>query len=106
MSIGSGEDAPAAMAHAPPMQAVGIHGLVGQFDPRQEEWCDYIERLIHYFVANDIAEEANNTPHSRGTRNVSPPEDSSVPAETGRVALLGARGPSDETLQPETVTYR
>ena len=58
MSIGSGEDAPAAMAHAPPMQAVGIHGLVGQFDPRQEEWCDYIETLIHYFVANDIAEEA------------------------------------------------
>ena len=58
MSTGSGEDAPAATAHAPPMQAVGIHGLVGQFDPRQEEWCDYIERLIHYFVANDIAEEA------------------------------------------------
>ena len=58
MSIGSGEDAPAAMAHAPPMQAVGIHGVVGQFDPRQEECCDYIERLIHYFVANDIAEEA------------------------------------------------
>ena len=41
------------------------------------------------------SEEASNTSHSRGTRNVSPPEDSSVPAETGRVALLGARGPSD-----------
>ena len=34
---------------------VALHGVVESFDPAQEEWCEYAERLTHYFVANDIA---------------------------------------------------
>jgi hypothetical protein len=25
------------------------------FNPSQDDWCEYIERLEHYFTANDIA---------------------------------------------------
>ena len=34
--------------------AVGLHGTVGAFDPALEEWSEYTERLIHYFMAKDI----------------------------------------------------
>jgi hypothetical protein len=27
---------------------------VAMFDPLQDDWCEYIERLEHYFTANDI----------------------------------------------------
>ena len=48
---------PPAPAVAAPRQAVGLHGTVAAFDVAQDEWCDYIERLEHYFTANDIREE-------------------------------------------------
>lgn len=31
--------------------AVGLHGAIGPFD---SSWCDYAERLAHYFITNDI----------------------------------------------------
>ena len=34
--------------------AVGLHGTVAAFDPVLEEWSEYTERLVHYFVANGI----------------------------------------------------
>ena len=37
-----------------PTPAVGLHGVVAPFEPSKEEWCEYSERLAHYFVANDI----------------------------------------------------
>ena len=50
------EEAPAEVARpVASTLAVGLHGIVGPFDPAQEEWCEYAERLGHYFVANDIA---------------------------------------------------
>ena len=34
---------------------VGLHGSVAAFDPSQEEWSEYAERILHYFTANDIS---------------------------------------------------
>ena len=35
-------------------QTVGLHGAVFAFNPDQEDWSEYVERLEHYFTANDI----------------------------------------------------
>ena len=35
-----------------------VHGKVEWFDPATEDWSTYVERLEHYFIANDIATEA------------------------------------------------
>ena len=35
---------------------VGLHGTVSAFDPRQEDWIEYVERLELYFLANDITD--------------------------------------------------
>ena len=56
MSIAGEEGEPPA---APPAAAVsagslGLYGTVAMFDPKQDDWCEYIERLEHYFSANDI----------------------------------------------------
>ena len=32
------------------------HGSVETFDPAEGNWTSYIERLEHYFTANDIAD--------------------------------------------------
>ena len=54
---GGGGTAPEAVsvAAAAAPSRVALHGVIGSFDPAQEEWCEYAERLTHYFVANDIA---------------------------------------------------
>ena len=41
---------------APPPVA-GLHGSISAFDPEQEGWDEYVERLQHYFTANDILAE-------------------------------------------------
>ena len=49
---------PAARAPAAALlPAVGLHGTVGVFDPALEEWSEYSERLVHYFMANDIVSD-------------------------------------------------
>ena len=54
------EAASVAAAAAPSRAALhGVIGSIGSFDPAQEEWCEYAERLTHYFVANDIAADEN-----------------------------------------------
>ena len=35
------------------------HGNIGEFNPAQEDWELYTERLIQYFVANGISEEGD-----------------------------------------------
>ena len=42
---------------AAPRPAVGLHGFVAAFDPNQEDWSEYTERLEHYFTANEIDSE-------------------------------------------------
>ena len=37
--------------------AAGLHGFVAAFDPSQDDWGEYVERLEHYFTANDIDSE-------------------------------------------------
>ena len=54
---GGGEDPPAARVLAALPTAVGLHGTVSAFDPSQEDWSEYAERLVHYFVANGIEAE-------------------------------------------------
>ena len=39
-------------------RAVAIHGVISPFSGDQEEWVEYAERLDHYFIANDIVDEA------------------------------------------------
>ena len=34
-------------------------GKIEQFDPEQEEWLQYVERLEQFFEANNIMGEAN-----------------------------------------------
>ena len=52
------DDPAAEVAAAPPRQAAGLHGFVASFEEGQEEWSEYVERLDHYFVANDIDSDA------------------------------------------------
>ena len=33
-----------------------IHGTVGEFNPTNEDWGSYTERLQQYFTANEVAE--------------------------------------------------
>ena len=54
---GEGGAERAAPASAVVPQAVGLHGAVVVFDPEQESWSEYVERLQHYFTANNIASD-------------------------------------------------
>ena len=56
-TVGGGADPLAAREPAALPTAVGLHGTVGAFTSTQEEWSEYAERLVHYFVANDIEAE-------------------------------------------------
>ena len=63
---------------------MAIHGQIAAFDPHQETWSLYSERLGHYFIANDI-----------------------VDADKKKAILLTICGPSTyqllkSLLQPET----
>ena len=51
-SAAAAPPAPVAALVAP--TAVGLHGAVIAFDSDLEEWREYVERLSHYFEANDI----------------------------------------------------
>ena len=57
------------------LSAVGLHGAVVPFNQDQDDWSEYIERLEHYFAANDV-----------------------VSAEKQRAILLSAVGPSTYRL--------
>ena len=48
------EDSPSRVATVAPTHAVGLHGAAVAFDPSNDDWSEYIERLQHYFTANDI----------------------------------------------------
>ena len=37
---------------------MATHSSVSQFDAKKEEWSSYIERMQHYFVANDVKDTA------------------------------------------------
>ena len=56
MTSPSEREEPVVAAPVPivPTPAVGLHGAVGPFELSKEEWCEYSERLAHYFIANDI----------------------------------------------------
>ena len=48
------EGARDAVPVAPLPTTVGLHRNVSVFDPAQEEWGEYTERLVYYFTANEI----------------------------------------------------
>ena len=33
---------------------MAIHGTIGEFIPKSEDWTSYTERLQQYFIANDV----------------------------------------------------
>ncbi len=35
---------------------MSLHGTLSPFEPGQEEWSAYVERLSHYFIANDVTD--------------------------------------------------
>ena len=37
--------------------AMSLHSLIGAFDANIEDWPSYVERLQHYFTANEIDSE-------------------------------------------------
>ena len=51
---GRGEPAHGTAAITAP---VALQGVIRTFDLPEEEWCEYTERLMHYFVASDIKSE-------------------------------------------------
>ena len=57
-STAGGEGEPPAAPAAVSAGPLGLYGVVATFDPNQDDWCEYIERLEHYFSANDIASPA------------------------------------------------
>ena len=69
-AAGDAAPAPVTVSHA-----VGLHGAAVAFDPAQENWSEYVERLQHYFTANDIVSD-----------------------EKRKVILLNAVGPSTYRL--------
>ena len=36
---------------------MSLIGQVSAFDPEEESWTEYKERLEHYFLANDVTDE-------------------------------------------------
>ena len=72
--------------------AVGLHGTVGAFDSSQSE---YVEWLVHYFVANNI--EAEDITYCHQTEYVQTPEDSRLSQKSRRVHVQEARS---DPLQP------
>ena len=46
--------APVVVLPAVSLSAVGLHGAVVPFNPDQDDWSEYVERVEHYFAANDI----------------------------------------------------
>ena len=36
---------------------LATHGTVSQYQQSKETWATYVERLNHYFIANDVADE-------------------------------------------------
>ena len=107
MSTTDGSEGASTAAHvpaAPPptiTTAVGLHGAaVGAFDSAMEEWSKYSERLVHYFVANDIA--AVDKKRAIFLTIVGPTtyrtKDVSLSEEAGRVPTLRASRTSDTTL--------
>ena len=85
------EPAPAARPPAAlPPAPVGLHGTARAFDPSQEEWGEYAERLVHYFVANDTngtREETRDSTDRRRSWSVQTSENVGVSEETGRVPV-------------------
>ena len=37
-----------------PVETMATHGTINTFNPQVDDWPTYIERLQHYFVANDV----------------------------------------------------
>ena len=54
---GGGGPAPGPVSVAVVAAPVALQGVIGTFDSAQEDWCEYTERLMYYFVASDITSE-------------------------------------------------
>ena len=54
MTTAEGSEEAAVPAIAAAVSTVGLHGTVIPFDVKLEQWSEYVERLEHYFTANDI----------------------------------------------------
>ena len=106
LNVGGGEDPPAARVLAALPTAVGLHGTVSAFDPSQEEWSEYAERLVHYFVANGIEAEENKraillTAVTPGTYRLIKTR---IAQETGGVFVRRTCETRSDSLQPQTFT--
>ena len=55
----SDEEHTAPTAAPAPVLVPGLHGQVSAFNPHQEDWVEYVERLQFYFMANDINDATN-----------------------------------------------
>ena len=105
---GEGEPPAAPAAAAVSAGPLGLYGVVATFDPNQDDWCEYIERLEHYFSANDIASPAKRraillTAVGASTYRLIRTlvfTDSSV-----RGIVRRHRRPSEGTFQPETIAH-
>ena len=37
---------------------MAVHGTLAPFDPYEEDWVEYTDRLLYYFTANGITDGA------------------------------------------------
>jgi hypothetical protein len=40
---------------------MAMHGTLTQFAPEEEDWTTHVERLEHYFAANDVVDEGKKS---------------------------------------------
>ena len=57
MTDGGTDPSPTASSATATLPApLGLHGTVSAFDPDQEDWIEYVERLELYFLANNVTD--------------------------------------------------
>ena len=109
MATGSSAGGEAPPLAAAPTPAASVFGVIGPFDPTQEEWREYAERLVHYFIANDIVSAEKKRAillTASGTGTLPSSEDPGVAEEAGRADSHRVGRLSVQALQPETVSHR
>ncbi len=84
-----------------------LHGTVGEYDSKLEQWTSYTERLEFYFAANDVSSPEKQRAILLSAWAIHIPADSqlSSTSQAFQQDVRGAGSIGQDPLQPETVGY-